>query len=348
MADGHRRVQGRRRASRPRRVHRPASRRSPATPPRPSPGPHPSTAAARSRRYTITPYIGTTAQTRRPSSPGSPPTEHAGQRPHQRHRVHLHRHRDQRHRHQTRLRTVHCGHPGEQPAGQWSALMTWPFVAVHSVALNNGNLLWDGWHQPEPTYLWDPLDAHVHHHQRAGQHLLLRQRPAARRPGHDVGGYGVVSTGQLGINDTASSIRPRPRGAPPRTCTAPLVPEPHRTLRRPLRHHQRQLHRPQPLGGHPEVYDPATNTWTAARRCLTPQVHEQEYPFSYLAPNGKVFTIGPSEDVSYWLDVNNQTWIPVGASGVVNGSARCTGPARSSTAAVGHRRVRTPAQSARR
>jgi len=43
-------------------------------------------------------------------------------------------------------------------------------------------------------------------------------------------------------------------------------------------------------------------------------VHEEEYPFSYLAPNGKVFTIGPSEDVSYWLDADAQTWTPVGAS----------------------------------
>ncbi|HEY6594067.1 MAG TPA: galactose oxidase-like domain-containing protein, partial [Asanoa sp.] len=54
----------------------------------------------------------------------------------------------------------------------------------------------------------------------------------------------------------------------------------------------------------------------------TPQVHEIEYPFSYLAPNGKVFTIGPSEDNSFFLDVDNQTWTPVGgASGVVNGSS---------------------------
>src|SRR5205085_248525 len=49
---------------------------------------------------------------------------------------------------------------------------------------------------------------------------------------------------------------------------------------------------------------------------------EQEYPFSYLIPNGNVFTIGPSEDVSFELNVQNQTWTPVGgASGVTNGSS---------------------------
>ena len=71
----------------------------------------------------------------------------------------------------------------------------------------------------------------------------------------------------------------------------------------------------------PEVYDPASNTWTLLSGVSTSQVHEEEYPFSYLAPNGKVFTIGPSEDVSYFLDVNAKTWTPVGSSGVVNGSS---------------------------
>ena len=71
----------------------------------------------------------------------------------------------------------------------------------------------------------------------------------------------------------------------------------------------------------PEVYDPASNTWTLLSGVSTSQVHEEEYPFSYLAPNGKVFTIGPSEDVSYFLDVNAKTWTPVGSSGIVNGSS---------------------------
>src|SRR5262249_32936546 len=72
----------------------------------------------------------------------------------------------------------------------------------------------------------------------------------------------------------------------------------------------------------PEVYDPATNKWTLLTGVSTPQVHEEEYPFSYLAPNGKIFTIGPSEDNSFLLDVDNKTWTQVGgATGVVNGSS---------------------------
>ena len=66
----------------------------------------------------------------------------------------------------------------------------------------------------------------------------------------------------------------------------------------------------------PEVYDPATNRWTLLSGVNTSQIHEEEYPFSFLMTNGKVFAMGPSEDVSYVLDVNAQTWTPVGASGV--------------------------------
>ena len=85
----------------------------------------------------------------------------------------------------------------------------------------------------------------------------------------------------------------------------------------------------------PEVYDPATNTWTLLTGVSTSQVHEEEYPFSYLPPNGKVFTIGPVEDVSFFLDVNNKTWTPVGGPAAWSTARRsCTGPARSSTPAA--------------
>jgi hypothetical protein len=72
----------------------------------------------------------------------------------------------------------------------------------------------------------------------------------------------------------------------------------------------------------PEVNDPSTNTWTVLSIVNTSQIHEEEYPFSYLVPNGDVFTIGSSEDVSFLLNVQNQTWTRVGgSSGVTNGSS---------------------------
>jgi hypothetical protein len=51
-------------------------------------------------------------------------------------------------------------------------------------------------------------------------------------------------------------------------------------------------------------------------------VHEEEYPFSYLLPDGRVFTIGASEDLSFLLNVTTQSWTQTGgSSGIRNGSS---------------------------
>ena len=214
--------------------------------------------------------------------------------------------------------------PGPSPAGQWSQLLNWPLVAVHAVLLNTGKfLVWDGWQQPQPTSVWDP----------SSQTFTSFNSPdsifcsgAVHLPDGRVlvvGGYGGLSTGQLGIVDTnifdpATSTWTRvadmhyPRWYPDLTELAD----------------GRYI----AISGNstdanhwadtPEVYDPTTNAWSALSKVSTSQVHEEEYPFSYLAPNGDVFTIGPSEDVSFYLDPVNQTWTQVGgASGVINGSS---------------------------
>jgi len=213
--------------------------------------------------------------------------------------------------------------PGPSPQGQWGPLTTSPIVSIHTVLLNDGKLLqWDGWKTPEPTYLYDPA---------AGTYTEITAPSSIFCGGNTklpdgrvivAGGFGVGVTGMLGIVDTnvfnpATQTWTRmanmhlPRWYPDLT----ELPDGRYVA----------------ISGNstdsstwadtPEVYDPAANTWTLLPGISTSQVHESEYPFSYLAPNGKVFTIGPSEDVSYWLDPNAQTWTPVGASGVVNGSS---------------------------
>jgi hypothetical protein len=215
--------------------------------------------------------------------------------------------------------------PDPVPAGQFGALKTWPIVAVHSVVLDDGKLLqWDGWETPEPTELYDPA---------TGTFTTITAPSSIFCAGNTklpdgrvlvVGGYGASSTGNLGIVDTniydpATQTWSRaanmhlPRWYPDLT----ELPDGRYVA----------------ISGNsssantwadtPEIYDPVANTWTELSTINTSQVHEEEYPFSYLAPNGKVFTIGPSEDVSYWLDAEAQTptWTSVGASGLKNGSS---------------------------
>ncbi len=213
--------------------------------------------------------------------------------------------------------------PPPPPGGEWSSLMSWPFEAIHLFLLSNGHVLsFDGWQQPEPTYVWNP----------ATQEFASSTAPAsifcsgmAQLPNGEVmtvGGYGGLTTGQLGIVNAAIFN--------PATGTWSSA---------------ANMHTPRwypdftelPNGNYvaisgnsnnaitwadtPEVYDPKANTWTALSKVSTSQVHEEEYPFSYLIPNGNVFTIGPSEDVSYELNVANETWTSVGASGITNGAS---------------------------
>jgi hypothetical protein len=215
--------------------------------------------------------------------------------------------------------------PGAVPLGQWSALQTMPIVALSNILMKNGSLLsWDGWQQPQPSVVWNPNTPGVFSTINAPDSVFCDgavQLPDGRVV--VVGGYGGLSTGQAGIVDTniynpTTSSWTRvanmhfPRWYPDLTELADgrLV----------------------AISGNstdtahwadtPEVYDPAANTWTTLSAVSTPQVHEEEYPFSYLVPNGSVFTIGPSEDNSFLLNVANQTWTATGgASGIRNGSS---------------------------
>lgn len=208
--------------------------------------------------------------------------------------------------------------------GQWSALMDWPIVAIHSVLLNNGNLLqWDGWQQPEPTQVWNP-NSQTFTTQTAPDSIFCSG--VAELPDGRVlvaGGYGGLSTGQIGISNAAIFD--------PSTSTWTRAADMHYPRWYPDLTELADG-RYVAISGNstdettwadtPEVYDPSTNTWTLLSSVNTSQIHEQEYPFSYLAPNGDAFTIGPSEDKSFFLNVADQTWTPVGgSSGVVNGSS---------------------------
>jgi hypothetical protein len=215
--------------------------------------------------------------------------------------------------------------PNNVPQGQWSSLTTMPVVAVSNILMKNGNLLtWDGWQQPQPSVVWNPSSPGTFTTMNApdsvfcdGAVQLSDGRIAV------VGGYGELSTGQLGIVDTnifdpSTSKWTRvanmnyPRWYPSLTelSDGRLVAISGNSTD------------PYHWADTPEVYDPTANTWTALSGVSTPQVHEEEYPFSYLAPNGKIFTIGPAEDNSFFLDVANKTWTQVGGtSGVMNGSS---------------------------
>ncbi|WP_345802859.1 fibronectin type III domain-containing protein [Microbacterium sp. AZCO] len=209
---------------------------------------------------------------------------------------------------------------GSGGLGQWGSLQTWPLVAIHNIQLNNGKyLLFDGWQNPTPTMVWDPVANTFTTVNAPASIFCASNTHMADGRIFVAGGHG---TSEIGIT-TTSIFDPATGGwskvadmNAPRWYPSVLQLPDGRFLA---------------LSGNstdeshwadtPEVYNPSTDSWTLLSGVSTSQIHEEEYPFADLMPNGKVFAIGPSEDVSYVLDVNARTWTPVGASGVVNGSS---------------------------
>ncbi len=74
----------------------------------------------------------------------------------------------------------------------------------------------------------------------------------------------------------------------------------------------------------PEIYDPATNTWTSLPNARVPGPSPYPlYPFLFVLPDGRVLNPGSDEDpmATRVLDVQAQTWTTVDATVLEGGSA---------------------------
>ncbi len=214
--------------------------------------------------------------------------------------------------------------PDTKPEGEFTPLASWPFVAIHLFQLADGNVLaFDGWQQPEPTYVWNPTTQAFTSTNAPDSIFCSGMAQLPNGEVMTVGGYGALTTGNIGIVDTTVFN--------PATGTWSRVANMHTPRWYPdvteLANGDYVVISGNSTNANtwantPEVYDPTTNTWTELTKVSTSQIHEEEYPFSYLLPSGEVFTIGPSEDLSFELNVANQTWTQVGGtSGITNGSS---------------------------
>ncbi|MFL5861219.1 MAG: fibronectin type III domain-containing protein [Solirubrobacteraceae bacterium] len=214
--------------------------------------------------------------------------------------------------------------PSATSGGRWGPLLSTPMTTVHSILMDNGKVLqFDGWQQPEPSEVYDPSTG-TYATQTAPDSVFcsgVAELPDGRVL--VIGGYGGLSTGSLGIVDTSIFD--------PSTNTWSRVADMHSPRWYPDLTELPDGRYVATSGNStddnhwadaPEIFDPSTGQWTVLTGISTSQVHEEEYPFSYLIPNGNVFTIGPAEDASFELNPNAKTWTQVGgASGVVNGSS---------------------------
>jgi galactose oxidase-like protein/Big-like domain-containing protein/Kelch motif protein len=211
--------------------------------------------------------------------------------------------------------------PNPSQFGQWSAVMNWPLVALHAITMRNGNvLLMDGWQNPNQTQVFNPTTQ-------------------AMTPSNNGFGLDIFCSGNVNMADgrvlVAGGEGSSMLGSPAATI---FDPNSNTWTRVANMNIARWYPTATELGDGrillisgqitqttwadtPEIYDPAANTWTLLSKISTSQVHEQEYPLSYLLPSGKVFTIAPNVGQSFLLDPAAQTWSSIAGSTLMNGSA---------------------------
>lgn len=225
------------------------------------------------------------------------------------------------------------GNNSAAQVGQWSPVMNWPLVAVHTVQLPTGNvLLWDAWELAPNVQarIWNPTSQSFVGVTNqfssifcSGQAMLADGRQLV------IGGF---STAENGIKDT-NIFNPATNSwtrvadmAYARWYPTATTLSDGRVLA---------------LGGQitpgvfadvPEIYNPTTNTWsslTTARRNVG------EYPFIYVLPNGRIAMVAGPDYQTRTLDVATQSWSLIGEAPIPTGTAAMYRPGKIMTSGGG-------------
>jgi beta-lactam-binding protein with PASTA domain len=203
--------------------------------------------------------------------------------------------------------------------GQWSAVLPWSAIAVHSHLLNTGRVV--NWERGSQANVWDPATGSF---------------AAVPNPWADLlcAGHTFLSDGRLitlggwdrsgaalGLNEvdifdpnTQAWIRARPMAFKRWYPTATRLPD-GRILS--VSGSRNSL---SDVVNVPEVYDPATDTWTT----LTAATNAIPlYPFLFVLPDGGVIWVGNSEVASRTqvLNLSTLTWTIVDNRLIDGGSA---------------------------
>ena len=229
----------------------------------------------------------------------------------------------------------------ESVVGKWGAAQNWPLVAVHSVQLYTGEILmFDAWEIPARPRLWNPAtnvftDVPVPAGIFCSGHSVLPDGKVVVVGGHQ--------TGEVGIND-AFLFDPATRAFTrlPNMASARWYPSSTELSDGKVVVISGNI-TPNSWADTPEVFDPATNTFSPLTGVSTSDLHEEEYPLSFLLPSGKVFTIISSKGNARLLDVSARTWTSLPATTVTSGSAVQYRPGKILTAGGGNVSASSPA-----
>lgn len=215
------------------------------------------------------------------------------------------------------ITVLNDGSPAQ--VGEWGPLLTWPLVAVHMTVLPTGKVLvWDAWEQFAAAKVWDPAtgtfaDALNQSGLFCAAHTLLADGTVLVTGGHPGGENHEDQTGaDVGIVDTnrfdpwsiawtrLADMR-FPRWYP---TTVRLVDGRVLTLSGKIDHDF--------FADTPELYDPATDTWTALVGVNTSGAHTDQYLRAHVLPDGQVYVINDADGGLWKLNVAARTWTSLG------------------------------------
>ena len=198
-----------------------------------------------------------------------------------------------------------------QAVGEWSAVMTWPYRAIHAALLPNGKVLfWDSYFLADNPQLWDPVTNTVAAATKAGYNIfctgfgLMADGHLFMAGGHvsDNVGLDFAATYNSATNSWTRlpsmnagrwypSLTNLPNGdvlvlsgMTDTTVGANLL---------------------------PQVWETSTSSW---RDLNDAQLQLPYYPFTFVAPNGGVFDAGPGQTTRYLNTAGAGAWSVVGNS----------------------------------
>ena len=197
--------------------------------------------------------------------------------------------------------------PAQGPAtvGQWSAVTSWPYTAIHAHVLPNGKVMWwTGFALADNSTLWDPSTGNNTPLAKAGAnifcsgHAFLPDGTLLVAGGHVSDYVGIPNTSKYDPFSGSWTRLPDMNNArwyPTNTTLATgdvLVTS-------------GWIDTQTGVNVEPQVWQVATSSWrnlTAAHLALP------FYPFMFVAPNGKVFCAGPSQTSRYLDPSGSGTW----------------------------------------
>ncbi len=218
--------------------------------------------------------------------------------------------------------------PEPSQVGQWSAPFSTPVVAIHMMLLDTGEvLMWD----KKNVALWNPTTGTFtsvtpNRSLFCAAQTTLADGRALAIGGQSGGAFNGVPDADVFDPTTQSWTEATSMDSPRWYPTATALQDGRvlvvsgSTTCNPRNPPQTNPYVPDPscIANIPEIYDPATNTWTS----LTNASHTIAlYPFMFPLPDGGVLHAGSTENntITQTLDIATQTWTTV--DGIVPGGS---------------------------